>query len=323
MKIFQSVAILIFLVLGTFLSVNKCQSYRRENCEWLFHDLPHSESELNKKLLGPSEYGTNNCPPGCGCPETPFDCPRWYDIQSVVDASKLVLEEDKSLLESSHRNKSEECISGKTTSTGGWCLGLEGSGEFLDTGKFKIAIPKDHVSASKHIVDTLAEFIREEDIRSISDFGAGIGQYKAAILERYPQITYHAYDGAGNINSYTQGFVSFFDLTLSLDLPIDDWIVCFAVGEHVPSKFEGMVIRNLHRHNRKGIILLWDVLGTGGTMHINNHSNDYIKFIFKRLGYSIDEIWTKKFRDIELNYDWFIRGTIVFRKALNKNVSDI
>jgi hypothetical protein len=43
-------------------------------------------------------------------------------------------------------------------------------------------------------------------------------------------------------------------LTLPLALPITDWVLSLEVGEHVPSASEGMLIRNIHRHNCKGVI---------------------------------------------------------------------
>ena len=45
---------------------------------------------INDRLLGPDEYGTGGCPPGCGCPIRPFaDCPRHYTIQDVQISSSL------------------------------------------------------------------------------------------------------------------------------------------------------------------------------------------------------------------------------------------
>ena len=36
-----------------------------------------------------------------------------------------------------------------------------------------------------------------------------------------------------------------------------DWVLSLEVGEHVPSRYEDMYLRNLHAHNCKGIILSW------------------------------------------------------------------
>ena len=177
-----------------------------------------------------------------------------------------------------------------------------------------IPIPKDHVPEAKTMLQTLKRMIKDEGIQSINDFGAGVGQYKAGILRNIPNITYRAYDGAGNIEEYTKGFVSFFDLSVPLVLPTSDWVLSWAVGEHVPSRFEGMVIRNLHRHNCKGIILMWGLLGMKGNSHINNHSLEYITDVFTKLGYTVDEEMTAKFRNPAKNYFWFVEGTIVLRR---------
>ena len=58
-----------------------------------------------------------------------------------------------------------------------------------------------------------------------------------------------------------------------------------------------MVIRNIHVHNTKGIILSWAILGQNGHRHINNHSQKYVLNIFEQLGYVLDVNLTKKFSE--------------------------
>ena len=195
----------------------------------------------------------------------------------------------------------------------GWCLGNPGKNKisYQDTG---IIIPSHHVDAATRVVNELANMIQEENITSISDFGAGIGQYKAAMLKRRDEDAsissfkeFNAYDGAGNVEECTKGFLWFFDLTLPLSLPRTDWVMPFEVGEHLPSAFEGMVIRNLHYHNCREIILGWAILGQNGHAHINNHSNEYL--IFQQLGYRFDA----KFCN-DSNYQWLVKSLMVFRR---------
>ena len=100
------------------------------------------------------------------------------------------------------------------------------------------------------------------------------------------------------MHEYTQGFVEYFDLSMPLELPKADWVLSLEVGEHVPSNYEqAMLIRNLHHHNRKGVILSWSVIGQGGHSHVNNHSNDYIISLFNKLGYVEDLELKAKFRN--------------------------
>ena len=158
-------------------------------------------------------------------------------------------------------------------------------------------------------------FVQEENVKSISEFGAGVGHYGAELEPKFPaNVEYRRYDGAGNVEEYTGGYVTFADLTTPLDLPVTEWIVCFEVGEHIPNYYEGMVIRNLHRHNTKGIILSWAILGQGGLHHVNNHSPEYMETLFAELGYTRDKVWEKRFRNPDGNKSWFIDGSLVFRR---------
>ena len=61
---------------------------------------------------------------------------------------------------------------------------------------------------------------------SLIDFGAGVGQYRYGLLALSPSQRYISFDGAGNIVKITNGFVSWFDLTIPLNLPRADWLLC-------------------------------------------------------------------------------------------------
>jgi hypothetical protein len=171
-----------------------------------------------------------------------------------------------------------------------------------------------HAGVAPRIVTSLQELILASNATSISDFGAGIGQYKRAIMERLPFVQYNAYDGAGNVVEFTRGYLSYFDLALPLALPKTDWVISFEVGEHIPNSYEGMVIRNLHYHNCKGLVLSWGVIGQGGRQHINCHSNAYLVNIFAALGYEYDSESANKFRQPEGNHKWFVNSLMVFRR---------
>src|SRR5579872_4362992 len=47
-------------------------------------------------------------------------------------------------------------------------------------------------------------------------------------------------------------------------------------------------IDNLHRHNRRGIILSWAVPGQGGHGHCNELENERVRDKFRSLGYECD-----------------------------------
>ena len=66
--------------------------------------------------------------------------------------------------------------------TGGWCLGQrdkESTQQFpmlvlKDARAYRI--PRGHVAVSERIALTLVELIRSENVTSVSDYGAGVGQ---------------------------------------------------------------------------------------------------------------------------------------------------
>lgn len=131
-------------------------------------------------------------------------------------------------------------------------------------------------------------------------------------------LIYRGYDGAGDVEEYTYGYLKFFDLSIPLNLPVTDWVISFEVGEHVPSSSEGMMIRNLHKHNCKGILLSWGIEGQGGDDHINLHNNNHLIEIFKELGYVHDAEKTTELRDTIpnalVNGEWFRHTLMVLRR---------
>lgn len=241
------------------------------------------------------------------------------DVATSVMIANLfhqtLAERTNNMLLESHTASKEHCtkLGDSVLNTGGWCLKPGHSGS-ITWNKDTFMIPIHHARASGRIAREILTFIEQENISSINDFGAGVGQYKDAILRERPDVEWNAYDGAGNTYEYTKGFVNYFDLTLPLDLPKADWVLSLEVGEHIPSTHEGMVIRNLHHHNCKGVILSWGVVGQRGHSHVNNHSNNYIISLFKELGYTEDLNLKEKLRNPDDNYDWFVGSVMVFRR---------
>lgn len=277
--------------------------------------------ENSKILLGPDNYGSEQCPPDCGCPQNPKDCPRWYTLeavkQSAAEDSPSLLAQHRNMLDRARRQAKNFCDASleQVGLTGGWCLQPRNNGrivEFVNGVSYEMS--QFHSRSSKRLVTELVNLFSKENTTTVNDFGAGIAQYKADITKALPNIRYNAYDGAGNGEEYTKGMMTFVDLTLPLDLPVADWLISLEVGEHIPSKFEGMFIRNLHRHNKRGVVLSWAVLGQGGHSHVNNHSNEYVIRLFESLGYEYDTVLTQKMRLASQNHKWFTQSVFAFRR---------
>ena len=192
--------------------------------------------------------------------------------------------------------------------TGGWCLDMSKTRLVTlprrDGGNVSYEIPSFHAMADAWVVTALVQLVMPSGAATlaasgwprcgtrggtVSDFGAGVGSYMYSVLSEAPGAAYRAFDGAGNIDEATGGAVRWFDLTLPLAFRRTDWVVSLEVGEHVPPMFEGMVLRNLHAHNCRGIVLSWAKLRQGGHGHVNNHMPDYLAKKLHALGYFVNE----------------------------------
>lgn len=156
-------------------------------------------------------------------------------------------------------------------------------------------LPKPHVKPDALVAAALLKLARR-GAASVNDFGAGVGQYGRTLLSLDPKVRYRAYDGAGDVWASTAGFVHWFDLTRPLSLPRADWVLSLEVGEHIPAEREAVVLRNIHAHNCRGVILSWAELGQAGTHHVNNHGAPYLIQRFTDLGYRLDVAQTMLLR---------------------------
>ena len=57
------------------------------------------------------------------------------------------------------------------------------------------------------------------------------------------------------------------------------------IGETRLMRREKLVVRNIHAHNCRGVLLSWAQLGKWGVGHVNNHRSQYLIDVFTGLGY--------------------------------------
>ena len=169
------------------------------------------------------------------------------------------------------------------------------------------------------LLESLYLFIEREKLTSINEFGAGIGQYGTHLRRKYVEgFVYRGYDYAGDVERYSESFISYFDLGIPLNLPVADWLISFETGHLLAPHKEGMMIRNLHAHNCKGIILTWGTDGQTDLLRSTNlHDENYLIDIFLRLGYQNDLKETKRIRDHwnpEKDGPWFHDSLLVLRR---------
>ncbi|CAL4095157.1 unnamed protein product, partial [Meganyctiphanes norvegica] len=168
-------------------------------------------------------------------------------------------------------SQTNACVDGKSMTNGGFCLSkdnvLVGDNDILDT----------ELCGG---LETLFGYA------TVVDFGAGLGMYGRCLLRikenviisdnpkemRHLNKSYKAfmeyaglydkpkvikswkgYDGAGNIEEISSGFISYLDLSKEVDLKNRwDWAISIEVGEHIPAEREDAFIDNVAKHACKG-----------------------------------------------------------------------
>ena len=156
--------------------------------------------------------------------------------------------------------------------TGGWCLRdsrpTDYSHQSWASYDDKSVRPANqHVPADAGLAKTIVKYISPNSSPiTLIDIGAGVGQYGAWFSKHAPQITWSGFDGAANVDSFTNGRVKWTDATVPYfdTIPFTaDWVMSLEVGEHIPPNTTSQFIKTLVRHAKKGIILSWAIPGQG------------------------------------------------------------
>ena len=159
--------------------------------------------------------------------------------------------------------------------------------------------------------NALLDILRKNQIEDVYDFGCGHGLYTKNFIKN--NIMCEGYDGNPNTQQLTDNVCSVLDLSKSFTLSKKEYVITLEVGEHIPKEYEHIFIDNVHKHNSKGIILSWAVLGQGGDGHVNCQNNEYIKQKFLDLGYHND-IEDENYLRHNSSFSWFKNTIMVFKK---------
>ncbi|XP_025114233.1 uncharacterized protein LOC112576171 [Pomacea canaliculata] len=174
----------------------------------------------------------------------------------------------------------------------------------------------------KHMTDhklaaALGKFLTGQ---RVGGFGDGPGLYLKYFLEQGLVASYDAYDGAPFSENVTSGAVKFMDLTIpQYGFPVYDWVICLEVAEHVPARYEVVLVDNIARHARKGIVLSWGHPGQGGFHHVNNKSPEDVKRLLDEAGFRPDENAGLSLRNSS-TFGWFKQNIFVFRRKQEKTL---
>jgi hypothetical protein len=137
--------------------------------------------------------------------------------------------------------------------------------------------PDHHVIPDEGLSQTILKYLlTHEEIKkkneklSLLDIGSGVGQYGIWIQHNElaaSKISWQGFDGAGNVESFTNGRVKWIDVTSPLFDSIEpsdfraDFILSLEIGEHIPPETTDTFLNLLDKHVKYGIILSWGIPG--------------------------------------------------------------
>lgn len=187
---------------------------------------------------------------------------------------------------------------------GMWCLSS------YEVDQHGDRIPSMHIDADEGVARSIHSVIAPQNA-SVTDLGAGVGQYGRWLAREGWSGRYEAYDGAINVDAFTEGYVQWADLTIPLRGAESDWVMCLEVGEHIPAEFEEVVLDNVANNARCGALVSWGVPNQGGHGHVNNRPNEWVVDRLRRRGFSYREEASHAIRR-RAQYDWFKKTTMLF-----------
>lgn len=166
----------------------------------------------------------------------------------------------------------------------------------------------------------VARFLAKERAKSALDVGSGSGAIALTVAAEagidvlgvdgnpFSVLESRHFPNGGRVK-FRQADV---DRPLPLEIGMFDWVMSFAVIEHVPFNYEHIFLANMCRFARHGILLVWDKRGATGTGHINCRNEPEVLSLLDFLGLELDEAATTELR-AGAALRWY-RLALVFRQ---------
>jgi len=166
------------------------------------------------------------------------------------------------------------------------------------------------------LADVLAKFFLEEKAQVIADAGCGSGDYVKHL--RKFDLNVFGFDGNPRTPEFCEKcFVR--DLTapgMEFWLPVwplNRWILCLEVGEHIPPDKEKTFLDNLANSSSVGIVLSWFPTEGHGIGHFNPKPNEYVKAKMAERGFKSDDEAQERLRKAATCW-WFTLSLMTFRR---------
>jgi len=178
-----------------------------------------------------------------------------------------------------------------------------------NTGIWSKEEAEEHHAFSKKLAELLIGQLNLS--LPIIDFGCGNGAYVDYLKDKGANDII-GYDGT----EFEHELIKQHDLTKPLKLKEKAQIICLEVGEHIPSKYEKVLLDTLTKNSSGIIILSWAIPGQGGLGHVNEQTNRHVIVEMRNRQYGLDGEATTKLRE-GMKTDklwWFANTLMVFKK---------
>lgn len=177
-------------------------------------------------------------------------------------------------------------------------------------------------NAREYSIKTMDWFIQYYKIKSLVDFGCGIGSYlESALKNNLEKIK--GYDIGSVAKKYTpnevQQFIEYKDCTKRMMCDKYDCVISFETAEHIePKGTDKFILNIINSVNDNGVILFSAAPPEqNGSGHINCHPKEYWIKKFEEIGFVIDskmrEIVSLKWLELGAP-DYIYNNLIIVRK---------
>jgi cyclopropane fatty-acyl-phospholipid synthase-like methyltransferase len=188
--------------------------------------------------------------------------------------------------------------------------------EISKTGYWDGETAHHHHVHSDKLSEWIINFIIEQEIETMTDFGCGLGQYCDDIES---QTMCKAIGVEGNKpKEAVFNKIHEFDLTKDLSINFgfsSDLAISLEVGEHIPKEYMATYLDNITHHANEYLITSWAVRGQEGFGHVNCLDNHEIIPEFEKRGFQLMEKETEDARSvIEDKAHWFKKTILIFKK---------
>ncbi|CAB4196989.1 hypothetical protein UFOVP1290_509 [uncultured Caudovirales phage] len=165
------------------------------------------------------------------------------------------------------------------------------------------------------LCDWIINYLKNDKDKPLYDFGCGNGHYLNEFYNAgFSNLT--GFEGCIPVQKEFENIICQ-DLTLSFSVADKGNCVFLEVAEHIPSKYENIMLDNVINACNDKLIMSWAIIGQDGDGHVNcKNNNDVVKLLTsKGMKYLHQETIDARNSIPDSNpYGWFKTNTFIFEK---------